>query len=168
MTRVEELARSLVPGAVSTGVALLMPILARKPHSTVAAGPVDSSMASSAFPVLELLVNLSCADPHAIYNWLASCSPDDGSPGGALKGLKIELNSRVEKAAVAPATTRTPKAPLREATEKQWQVELRRTMPRKAPGQTAEPRLDSKLPGPPSERRLPPPVLRTWRWSTRR
>lgn len=54
-------------------------------------------MANSAFPVLELLVNLSCADPHAIYNWLASCSPDDGSPGGALKGLEIELNSRVEK-----------------------------------------------------------------------
>ncbi|CAN0556395.1 unnamed protein product, partial [Ectocarpus sp. 12 AP-2014] len=100
MTRVEELARILVPGAVSTGAALLMPILARKPDGTVgtvAVGPVEASMVNSAFPVLELLVNLSCADPHAIYNWLASCSPDDASPGGALKGLEIALNSRVEK-----------------------------------------------------------------------
>ncbi|CAM9578558.1 unnamed protein product [Ectocarpus fasciculatus] len=120
MTRVEELARSVVPGAVSTGAALLMPILARKLHGTagpVAAGPAEGSMANSVFPLLELLVNLSCADPHAIYNWLASCSPDDGSPGGALKGLEMELSSRDEKAAVAPATTRTPKAPLREAEE---------------------------------------------------
>ncbi|CAM9893220.1 unnamed protein product, partial [Ectocarpus sp. 4 AP-2014] len=100
MTRVEELARSLVPGAVSTGAALLMPILARKPYGTVgavAAGPVEASTANSAFPVLELLVNMSCADPHAICNWLASYSSDNGSPSGALKGLEIELNSRVEK-----------------------------------------------------------------------
>lgn len=54
-------------------------------------------MTNSVLPLLELLVNLSCADPHAIYNWLASCFPDAGSPGGALKGLEMELSSRDEK-----------------------------------------------------------------------
>lgn len=60
------------------------------------AGRVDPAGARNVPPVLELLVNLSCADPHVIAGWLTNGSAD-WSPGSALAGLEAELNNRDEK-----------------------------------------------------------------------
>lgn len=62
----------------------------------VLAGRTDAAGARNVPPVLELLVNLSCADPHAIAGWLTNGSAD-WSPGSALAGLEAELNNRDEK-----------------------------------------------------------------------
>ena len=62
----------------------------------VLAGRADVAGARNVPPVLELLVNLSCADPHAIAGWLTAGFAG-WSPGSALAGLESELNNRDEK-----------------------------------------------------------------------
>ena len=58
-------------------------------------------------PVLELLLNLSRANPTAITAWLTSCAPD-WSTWGAFKGLEVELNNRDEKVMIYVASAMRP------------------------------------------------------------
>lgn len=60
------------------------------------AGRAEVAGARNVPPLLELLVNLSCADAHAIATWLTS-GANGWSPGSALAGLEAELNNRDEK-----------------------------------------------------------------------
>lgn len=54
--------------------------------------------------VLELLLNLSRANPTAITVWLTGCAPD-WSAWGALKGLEVQLNNRDEKVILSSGYT---------------------------------------------------------------
>ena len=60
------------------------------------AGRVEEAGARNIPPLLELLVNLSCADPRAVAAWLTH-GVHDWSPGSVLAGLEAELNNRDEK-----------------------------------------------------------------------
>lgn len=62
----------------------------------ILAGRAEAAGARNVPPLLELLVNLSCADPHAVAAWLTN-GVNDWSPGGALAGLEAELMNRDEK-----------------------------------------------------------------------
>lgn len=63
----------------------------------VLAGRAEAAGARNVPPLLELLVNLSCADPCAVAAWLTSGVYCGWSPGSALAGLEAELNNRDEK-----------------------------------------------------------------------
>lgn len=63
----------------------------------VLAGRAQAAGARNVPPLLELLANLSCADPHAVAAWLTNGAVYDWSPGSALAGLRAELNNRDEK-----------------------------------------------------------------------
>lgn len=68
--------------------------------AAILAGRAEAAGARSVPPLLELLVNLSCADPRAIAVWLTDDGASDWSPSGPLAGLEAELNNRDEKVSI--------------------------------------------------------------------
>lgn len=72
---------------------------------TVFAGRAEAAGARNIPPLLELLVNISRADPHAVTVWLTNGVYCDWSPGSALAGLEAELNNRDEKVGRSDAGT---------------------------------------------------------------